>query len=90
MRSILTMSLLALSLAGCGAFKTTCNAGGEYASSQDSPALKVPAGLEAPDTRAALKIPPLAEPERVRAVDEPCLDAPPKYAAPPKPAEPAA
>ena len=46
------------------------------------PPLQAPAGLEAPDTRNALKVPPLNTPERVRGKDEPCLDIPPPFASP--------
>jgi hypothetical protein len=42
----------------------------------------VPPGLDAPDTRNALPIPPLSEPERPRKAEDPCLDAPPKYSVP--------
>jgi hypothetical protein len=51
--------------------------------------LQIPAGLQGPDTRSSLPVPPLAEPERPRRADEPCLDAPPPYANP-APARPAA
>ena len=44
------------------------------------PPLQAPPGLDAPDTRNALKVPPLNTPERVRGKDEPCLDAPPPFA----------
>ena len=43
------------------------------------PPLQVPAGLDAPDTRNAIKIPSLAEPERPRAPGEPCLAQPPSF-----------
>ncbi len=45
----------------------------------DHPALKVPPGVDAPDTRNAIKVPPLAEPERPRAKTDPCLSAPPSF-----------
>ena len=47
--------------------------------SQNRAPLKVPAGLDAPDTRNAIKIPPLTEPERPRTPQEPCLTLPPRY-----------
>jgi hypothetical protein len=48
------------------------------------PALKVPEGLSAPDTRNAVRIPDLSDhPERVRAKTEPCLAQPPSYFANP-------
>jgi hypothetical protein len=47
------------------------------------PSLKVPEGLSAPDTTAAIKVPQLNEPEQVRAHDAPCLDMPPDYGSQP-------
>ena len=41
--------------------------------------IAAPPGLEAPDTRNALKVPPLNTPERPRGKDEPCLDTPPPF-----------
>jgi uncharacterized lipoprotein len=41
--------------------------------------LKVPAGFDAPDTRNAVQVPPLAEPERPRSPADPCLSAPPSF-----------
>lgn len=70
-------------LGGCSqVFKTTCARPQDYATAIDNKPLQVPAGLQGPDTRSALPVPPLAEPERQRAASEPCLDAPPKYATP--------
>jgi uncharacterized lipoprotein len=43
------------------------------------PALKVPAGLDAPDTRNAVKVPVLNEPEKARSKADPCLSQPPSY-----------
>ncbi len=80
MRSVVVGAML--TLAGCGAFRVSCNDTSTYAASQDLPPLKVPVGLEAPDTRSALKIPPLAEPERARADSEGCLESPPPYSTP--------
>jgi uncharacterized lipoprotein len=46
---------------------------------QSLPQLQVPTGLDAPDTRTGVKVPPLAEPETVRAATDPCLTRPPPY-----------
>jgi hypothetical protein len=44
------------------------------------PALKVPEGMSAPDTRNAVRIADLSDhPERMRAKNEPCLAQPPSY-----------
>jgi hypothetical protein len=43
------------------------------------PALKVPDGMDAPDTRNAIRVPSLDTPEHLRAKNEPCLSKPPEY-----------
>jgi 2-oxoglutarate decarboxylase len=74
-------------LSGCGRFSgSNCNKPQMYAQAQSVPALKVPAGLDAPDTRAALRIPELNEPEAPRGAGDPCLEMPPPYSAPAAPA----
>jgi hypothetical protein len=78
--------LAALALAGChrGILRGhACNKPQAYASAQSIPPLKVPPGIDAPDTHAALRIPDLNEPAPPpRSLREPCLDEPPPYAAP--------
>lgn len=76
-------------LSACNTFGGACNKPTEYTNSESIPPLEVPAGLEAPDTRAALRIPELDTPERPRAPTEPCLDEPPPFSTAPK-AQPAA
>ncbi|MBM4233801.1 MAG: hypothetical protein FJ160_06425 [Gammaproteobacteria bacterium] len=75
-------------LAGCsfwGIFKASCAKPADFASVVDNAPLKIPAGRDAPDTRAALTIPPLDTPEAPRPADAPCIDLPPKFTpAPPK------
>lgn len=63
-------------------FEGRCVRAEDYAQVVDNPPLKIPAGLQGPDPRNAVRIPPLEEPERKRGADEPCLDAPPRFAAP--------
>jgi uncharacterized lipoprotein len=82
---ILAVSVLALVvLPGCKSRGTTCKQDNkDYVGAKEMPPLKAPPELNAPDTRNALKVPPLATPERVRSKSEPCLDIPPPFAAPP-------
>lgn len=80
---ILLVSLLATaSLSGCFKSKLThCSQTNEdYAGAREMPPLQAPPGLDAPNTRNALKVPPLNTPERIRGKDEPCLDIPPPFA----------
>jgi uncharacterized lipoprotein len=83
----------ALALAGChrGLLREhACNKPQLYESAGNIPPLKVPPGVDAPDTHGALKIPPLNEPAPPpRSLTAPCLDEPPSYTTPaPPPAKP--
>jgi uncharacterized lipoprotein len=90
---LLVSMLVAGGLSGCFKSKlTSCNqTNEEYAGAQEVPPLQAPPGLDAPNTRNSLKVPPLSTPERVRGKDEPCLDIPPPFSTPkaaaPGPAE---
>jgi len=48
---------------------------------KNMPPLRVPPGLDAPDTRNAVKIPPLPETQVARSDSAPCLSAPPSFGA---------
>jgi uncharacterized lipoprotein len=51
-----------------------------YSQAIEGTNLHIPAGLEAPDTRNALRIPDLATPAPpARTKDQGCLDSPPNY-----------
>jgi uncharacterized lipoprotein len=86
--SIFLASVLALALlAGCKSHGPTCkNDNKDYVGAKEMPPLKAPPDLDPPDTRNALKVPPLDTPERVRGKNEPCLDAPPPFSTPKGPA----
>ena len=78
----LLLVIAALPLAGCKLLGGDCHKPGVYTEADSIPPLKVPPGLDAPDTRAALKVPDLTEPQRARGPNEPCLDEPPRYTEP--------
>jgi uncharacterized lipoprotein len=68
-------------ISGCKSRMVSCKQDNkDYAGAKELPPLTAPAGLDAPNTRNALKVPPLNTPERVRARDEGCLDTPPPFA----------
>lgn len=80
---ILIASLCVVSLSGCGKRTVTCKQDNkDYVGAKELPPLKSPEGLDPPDTRNTLKVPPLDTPERVRGREEPCLDVPPPFASP--------
>jgi uncharacterized lipoprotein len=78
------IAVLALGLAsGCKSRMESCHQSNkDYAGARELPPLKAPPGLDTPNTRNALKVPPLATPERVRGKNEPCLDIPPPFNSP--------
>jgi uncharacterized lipoprotein len=80
----LVIAVLALGLAsGCKSRMESCRQSNkDYAGAKEVPPLKAPPGLDTPNTRNALKVPPLATPERIRGKNEPCLDIPPPFTTP--------
>lgn len=63
----------------------SCHKPQAYAAAQELPPLRVPAGLDGPETESALEIPPLDAPEVPPDPEGPCLEAPPAITAPPLP-----
>lgn len=67
-------------LAGCGLVSPAydrCDKPASYVNSPEAPPLVTPEGVDAPDTRSALRIPELQTPEKPS--DGRCVDAPPDY-----------
>ena len=56
-----------------------------YQAALEVPPLQVPAGATAPDTRAAMRVPPVTAPQAPRDAGR-CLDQPPSYRTMPAPA----
>lgn len=84
---VLGASLLALG--GCKHLVGDCHKPAAYAAAKEMPPLRIPVGLDGPDTREALKIPALNEPEVPRGAKDPCLEEPPAYVPPPPGSQPA-
>jgi uncharacterized lipoprotein len=81
---IVALSLLLLAAGGChftrGFGSRACHEPQTYLKAQSIAPLKIPAGLDAPDTASALRLPHLNEPAPPpRRGKEPCLDAPPPF-----------
>ncbi len=83
LRRTACLALAALALSGCSWMHrnraSSCRENNVVTEARNLPALKVPPGLDTPDTRNAIKVPELAEPERTRSAHEPCLSRPPSY-----------
>lgn len=83
LRSLLWLVPLALTAAGCHPFRhftNSCHKQQPYMQAGSIPPLRIPAGLDAPDTTSALRLPALNEPAPPpRKGLEPCLDEPPPY-----------
>ncbi len=93
MKSVLKVGLIlaiALALGGCKVIRSktnSCHNKQTYMSASSVAPLKIPPGLDTPDTTNALHIPDLKEPAPPpRKGKDPCLDEPPAY----KVAKPAA
>ncbi len=69
----------ATGLSGCRLFAENCHAPQDYQSATSVPSLKVPDGLNAPQTRGALKIPDVPVSGRKRGAGDACLDEPPSF-----------
>jgi len=83
----LAFGLAVLAISGCRSLGSSCHEPKEYAAAGSVAPLKVPAGLESPDTRNALRVPELNSPEPPpRKKGDACLDEPPTYTTAPKPA----
>jgi len=74
---------LCLVLSSCSWFhhgsKHGCRERDVTRGASNSAPLKVPPGADAPDTRNAIQVPPLTEPDRPRTPSDPCLSAPPSF-----------
>jgi hypothetical protein len=81
---VLCLLLAALSLASCSRLglrsrAAACREPQIPASPGNNAALKVAPGLDLPDTRGAIRVPELTEPEKPRSKSDPCLSRPPAY-----------
>jgi len=95
LRNVGMLGVLGLALGGCHTFHrltTSCIKDTDhYMQAASVPPIKVPVGIDPPDTRSALQIPVLNEPAPPpRAPNDPCLDAPPKFTEPKGPRPPPA
>ena len=93
LRNVLVLAAVGLALGGCHSlhrFTASCTRDTDgYLKATSVPSIKVPVGIDAPDTRSTLQVPVLNEPEAPpRGPKDPCLDAPPKFTEPrgPRPA----
>jgi len=68
----------ALLCSGCHMLQADCRAPEEYQRAKEAPALHVPAGMDSPDVKNALVIPPAGVAAPPGPADG-CLDKPPKF-----------
>ena len=76
---VLALVSTAVLMVGCKGISSSCSKPQAYATAENVPSLKVPVGLDGPDTRGALVIPDLNEPEAPRGPDSACLEEPPAF-----------
>ncbi|HTC43438.1 MAG TPA: hypothetical protein VK696_00170 [Steroidobacteraceae bacterium] len=89
------LAVLGLALSGCHAFRHiyhNCEADTDgYRQATTIAPLRVPLGIDPPDTKSSLQIPVLDEPPLPpRGANDPCLDEPPKFTEPKGPRPPPA
>lgn len=80
MRLSILVVAMALVAAGCGAIAPAydrCDKPAPYANAEEAPPLVVPEGVEAPNTRNALRIPEITAVEKP--LDGRCVDTPPSF-----------
>jgi hypothetical protein len=68
-----------LLLGGCKGLVGNCHKPQAYSSAQSLAPLRIPVGLDGPDTRSAVRIPELNEPAAPRGPKDPCLEEPPSF-----------
>jgi uncharacterized lipoprotein len=83
-RGIALLILLLPLVIGCHVFRSAraraCHGQQPYQQAQSVAPLKIPTGLDAPDTTNALRLPTLNEPAPPpRSGKQPCLDEPPPF-----------
>jgi uncharacterized lipoprotein len=69
-------------MSGCHAFKALspdCHTSQEYQHALSAPPLKVPAGLDSPNTAGALVIPAVGDAPPQPGAKDTCFDVPPRY-----------
>ena len=84
---VLTLIAAAALTSGChlfGKLTSDCHSAQEYQRAGQVAALKVPAGLDSPNTQGAMAIPTVELAPPPPGPKDPCLDVPPRY----KPAPP--
>jgi hypothetical protein len=77
--AVLAVMLVA---SGCRSLTNNCSKPGAYDTAEEVPSLKVPLGLDGPDTRQAMSIPALKEPEAPLPEGSRCLEEPPAFVGP--------
>ncbi len=66
-------------VAGCHGLKSDCHSPQEYQRARQVAPLKVPSGLDSPNTQSALVIPTVDVETPARGAKDACLDLPPRY-----------
>jgi uncharacterized lipoprotein len=95
MRNVVVLVAAGLSLSGCRlwhrAYHTCGDTSDIYQKASSLPPLRVPVGVEPPDTKSSMQIPALNEPALPpRGPKDPCLDESPKFSEPRGPRPPPA
>ncbi len=95
LRNVAVMAAVGVGLSGCHAWRSlthSCvNDTDRYQQATSVPPLRVPLGIDPPDSKSALQVPVLNEPALPpRGPKDPCLEEPPKFTEPRGPRPPPA
>jgi uncharacterized lipoprotein len=92
---VVPLGMLAVGLSGCHTLHSLTHSCGKdidgYTKATSVPSIRVPLGMDPPDTKSGLAIPALNEPAPPpRGPNDPCLEEPPKFSEPKGPRPPPA
>jgi hypothetical protein len=95
LRTVVLVAAMGLGLSGCHFFHHLAHSceldTDSYQKAGSVAPLRVPLGIDPPDAKSGLQIPPLNEPALPpRGSRDPCLDEPPKFTEPSRPRPPPA
>jgi uncharacterized lipoprotein len=86
LRNVVVLAAAGAALSGCHtlrAFTQSCPEDrGAYTKAANIPPIRVPVGIDPPDTKSALQLPALNEPAEPTGTKGPCLDEPPRFTDP--------
>lgn len=87
LRNVVMLVAAGAALSGCHTLRAFTQSScpedrGAYTKAASIPPIRVPVGIDPPDTKSALQLPPLNEPDLPPGAKGACLDEPPRFTEP--------